>query len=667
MAELKGFKKWGFRLLAATVIPALLLGLFELGLRLLGYGRPTSFAIKEQIENRWYYTKNLRFTWRFFPRDIAPDGSAFVYPVEKSPGTIRIFVLGGSAAQGDPVPAYGLARMLRVLLRHQYPGTAFEVINTGIAAINSHVVREIAREVARHEPDLMIVYLGNNEVIGPFGAGNPLLPLSHSLALIRARLWAKKTGLGQLLANVAYAVRSDPDSVKAWRGMEEFLEGQVRADDAALRRTYSHFRRNLADICAAARDRHVPLILCTVGVNLRDSAPFASLHRSDLDEADRRRWSRLYNDAVEHQVAQRFKQAVTSFQEAARIDDRFADLHYHLGKCHWAMKSYEQARSSFVLARDLDTLRFRADTEINRIIRTAAESGRDAGVRLVDVARAFAERSPNGVPGEELFDEHVHMNFTGNYVLARALLAQVCALLPERLRRGPARRSPLGEFEAARRLAMTSHDRMLVLSAVVDRIGKPPFTNQLDAPDRDARLRRKLAALAEAARRQPLHEVRSWYERALEQDPNDWVLRDRFAMHLTALGRDPAAAERHLRIAMKLQRSPEIRSNLGYVLLKQGKLDEALEQMRHAVAKRPRKARFRHNLARVLTAKGEHEEAVTEYRMAAALAPDSPSIRYELAEVLLHLGRTEQAIEAYRDVVRLAPNAGAARRTRGSE
>ena len=46
----------------------------------------------------------------------------------------------------------------------------FEVVNTAVTAINSHVVREIASDLEEIESDLWIVYMGNNEVYGPFGA-----------------------------------------------------------------------------------------------------------------------------------------------------------------------------------------------------------------------------------------------------------------------------------------------------------------------------------------------------------------------------------------------------------------------------------------------------------------------------------------------------------------
>ena len=104
------------------------------------------------------------------------------------PDTYRIFVLGESAAMGDPDPAYGFSRYLEVMLRERFPNTKFEVINTGIVAIDSHVILPIARELARYKPDLFIVYAGNNEVVGPYGPGTALTGSSLNLSAIRTSI-----------------------------------------------------------------------------------------------------------------------------------------------------------------------------------------------------------------------------------------------------------------------------------------------------------------------------------------------------------------------------------------------------------------------------------------------------------------------------------------------
>ena len=72
---------------------------------------------------------------------------------------------------GDPEPAFGFGRILQVLLQAKYPARHFEVVNVAITAINSHVIRQIARDCAPRQGDLWIIYMGNNEVVGPFGAG----------------------------------------------------------------------------------------------------------------------------------------------------------------------------------------------------------------------------------------------------------------------------------------------------------------------------------------------------------------------------------------------------------------------------------------------------------------------------------------------------------------
>src|SRR5262249_49934397 len=123
----------------------------------------------------------------------------FALPKRKAPGTYRIFVLGESAAMGFPDPSTSFARVLEVMLRERHPDTRFEVVNAAMVAINSHIVLPIARQCVRHEPDLFIVHLGNNEVVGPFGAAGVLGPFSASRGMIQANLAVKTARSGQLL------------------------------------------------------------------------------------------------------------------------------------------------------------------------------------------------------------------------------------------------------------------------------------------------------------------------------------------------------------------------------------------------------------------------------------------------------------------------------------
>ena len=70
-----------------------------------------------------------------------------------------------------------------------------------MTAINSHVAVEIARDCAAHQPDLFVVYMGNNEVVGPFGPATVFQQWSPNRKLIRATAWLKSTRVGQLLGD----------------------------------------------------------------------------------------------------------------------------------------------------------------------------------------------------------------------------------------------------------------------------------------------------------------------------------------------------------------------------------------------------------------------------------------------------------------------------------
>ena len=239
--KLPAWRLWLFRLMAVILIPAVLIVLLEIGLRIFGYGYPTDFALKEKIDGRKVYLNNLSFCWRFFPKNIARPQLPFSIPVDKPKDSYRIFILGGSAAWGTPDHTYSFGRILEVMLRDRFPGIHFELVNAAVTAINSHVVLEIAKDCAEYQPDLFVTYLGNNEVVGPFGAGTVFSPLSPSLFIIRLSLWAKTIRTGQLLGNLMTAI-SPKSTPVSWKGMEMFLKKQVPADSPALEIVYNNFK-----------------------------------------------------------------------------------------------------------------------------------------------------------------------------------------------------------------------------------------------------------------------------------------------------------------------------------------------------------------------------------------------------------------------------------------
>ncbi|MCC5834189.1 MAG: tetratricopeptide repeat protein [Opitutales bacterium] len=578
---------WSLRIAAAVLVPGLILGLaffvLEFGLRLTGTGNPTSFYQPQMINGQVYLQANDRFTFRFFPRALARDIIPHRLEVPKAPDTYRIFLFGESAANGDPDPAYGFGRQLEVFLNERFPDTRFEVVCTAITAINSHVVLPIAREVAAIEADLWIIYMGNNEVIGPYGAGTVFGQQAPPLPLIRASLAAKRTHTGQAIEALAGSIAGRAGAPENWEGLNLFAEHLLHPSDPSRSRVYRHFERNLGDILAAAGRAQVPVLLGTVASNLRDCAPFASLHSPDLSASEKARWEDAFAVGQTLEAAGSHAEALAHYSEAAALDGQHAELLFRIGRCHDQLGDTVAAASAYSAARDADALAVRADSTINRIIREAAERSANAGVHLVDTVEQLARVSTDGIPGHEYFFEHVHFNPIGNAVIAQIYAEAVMDVLPASLRAtaNPEWTSPASP---QRHLALTLWDQHRLWLEMAARQSRPPFTNRLNNADAIAWCQMRSDRLAEH-KDHPLN--RFIYEQALEARPDDYFLNARFGAFLQMNGLVEEALP-HLRRAADA--FPDFiggQQDLGVALLILGRHAEARERFERVLEINP--------------------------------------------------------------------------------
>ena len=151
----------------------------------------------------------------------------------------------------------------------------------------------------------------------------------------------------------------------------------------------------------------------------------------------------------------RLGQCPANYEAASQLTPLHAELHFKLGPCALALNQFETARNEFTQARDLDTLPFRADSRINAILTAAARHFGGRGVMLeMDADQALAPLSVSGIPGEEVFHEHVHLNFEGNYQLARAFAGVIEGGLPASITHS-AKSAWVGPADCARALGLT--------------------------------------------------------------------------------------------------------------------------------------------------------------------------------------------------------------------
>jgi len=659
-SELSGWRRWAFPLIAVAIIPAMVLASLEAGLRLCGYGYPAEFFVA--VEGADAVTTNPRFGWRFFPRTLARTPQVCYLSAHKPALSYRIFVLGGSAAMGTPDASFGFGRMLELMLRESYPEAEFQVINTAMTAINSHVMLTIGRECAAYRPDLFLVYLGNNEVVGPWGPGSVLKSGSPPRGLIRLGIRAKALRLGQLLDRLLVGVSRGAEGPGEWKGMEMFLERRVARDDPRLDRVYADFRENLTDLTRTAARAGAEVVLSTVASNLRDCPPFASLHRDDLTAAELARWQESYARAGVLRDRGAHAEAVVALREALGIDDRFAELHFRLASSSLELAQLEPARRHFTLARDLDTLRFRADSRINRMIREVAAEGASEGIHLVDGERilAAAPETRDGLLGNELFYEHVHLNFHGNYRLARAFFDRVEDLLPARIRARAPRRAPPTLERCAELLAHTDWDRYRMAASIVAMTRRPPFTHQLGHAARIRARRHELARLRRRSR-EGIEQSERIYRAALARAGEDLRLRVKFASLLMDRRKFAEAAEQWRTLTERVPGIVEWHTQLGFALADQGQIEQAVAELRRAVALMPRSAPAYVNLGTVVEKQGDSEAAAALYRKARELDPRLLRARFNLGVLLEKEGKYAAAAEQYRQALGIDPASAEAR------
>ena len=644
--RLHGWKLWRWRLLALAGVPLLVFAVIELALRVAGFGYPTSFLLPSVNHDHATWVQNNRFGWRFFGKRLARVPRPLSIVQDQPGDTIRIFVFGESAAFGDPQPAFGLPRVLQAALSLRHPHMKFEVVNAAMTAINSHVIVPLARDCTRAQGDIWIIYMGNNEVVGPFGAGTIFGSQAPPLPFIRTTLALKSTRLGQFIDAAHERWGKSAANKMDWDGMTMFLDQEVRADDLRMANVYRNFARNLSDIIQAGHDQGAGVVVSTVAVNLKGCAPFATQNRPGLSDADKRSWTELLRLGTQAQTQGKFAEAEDHFRRAAQIDETSAELQFRLGRCRLAMGDLTGAQKALLAARDLDTLRFRCDSRLNDLIRKAAAGREGNRILLADSERAFAAASPDGVAGREWFYEHVHLTFEGNCLLARTLTEQIEKLLPP----DASGSKPVWPTVAdcARRLGRTDRDLREALVTILARLTKAPFKTQINHDEQVQRITVQARQLAEqnpsASLAQALEVVRA----AVTASPEDPQLYEQLAAVERSAGQLTEAEAAGRREVDLLPSSAVGWSQLGYTYVLEKKYGDAVRADQRAFDLNPQDVEPLQNLATALRQMGRTEDAQREFRRVVSISPGFGIGWVSLGQVLEGLGRKDEAADCYR-------------------
>lgn len=167
-----------------------------------------------------------------------------------------------------------------------------------------------------------------------------------------------------------------------------------------------------------------------------------------------------------------------------------------------------------------------------------------------------------------------------------------------------------------------------------------------------------------------------YYRKAIGVAPSDIDLRLAYAKILDKLGSSDTAVEEYNFILArtsdnkdvlysleriykkKLEESPNdatVTSNLGAIMQKQGKYDEALRYYSKAEYLDPSNINTRINVGTLYQQKGDYKTAITAYDSILILYPDNAQANLYKAQSLAALGDKQQALNLYKKVLNTEP------------
>ncbi|NOX66927.1 MAG: hypothetical protein GXO85_14310 [Chlorobi bacterium] len=374
-----GRKKYPFYYnLILIAIPFIAIFLLEYTLDYFDYGR--EYNQWETVDNqKMMLTTEIAFRY-FYQTESIPYPAQDLFDIKKKPGAIRVFILGGSSAAGYPFSPNGsFSKYIRKRLELVYPYKTIEVINCAMTAINSYSLLDMLPGILEQKPDILLIYAGHNEYYGALGAGS-LETLGNSRGLVNFMLSINHYKTIQLIRDVIQDVIRLFSSNEKRTGtlMSRMAKEQsIEINSDTYKVGINQFEGNLRDMLKMAKKANVKVILSDLTCNLKDQPPFISIDR---------------------------------------FENESANAAYELGQEILKNGDNKDALQFFVRAKDLDALRFRAPSEMNKIIYKLAD---EFNYPVVKADSTFNALSKDGIVGNNLMTDHLHPTLDGYQILGK--------------------------------------------------------------------------------------------------------------------------------------------------------------------------------------------------------------------------------------------------------
>ena len=525
----------------------------------------------------------------------------------KQKDTFRIFCVGGSTTYGRPYSdRTSFAGWLRHMLPHVDPSRNYEVINAGGISFASYRVTNVMTEVAEYAPDLFIVYSGHNEFLEDRTYRNSFLGPSNLTAvsgiLSQTRIFAVTHSLLGKDQSSAPKHRTILPSEVTTRLDQAVGPQDYERDETLKLQIQQHYELNMRRMIDIASHADAKILFVVPASNLKDSAPFKSQHSDTVVIANQIRFEDLYRRSETHLNSGDSGQALAAISEALEIDSGMAHGHFLHGRVLLKMNRTKEAHAAFTRAIDKDICPLRILPAMQQAVRRAASA---AGIPCVNFDKLVEQNAEDGIPGNDLFLDHVHPTIRGNRLLALSIIQS------------------LTEENWIRVAGTWNDDAVQTLTEELE--------ESVDDSQHGIALRNLSKVLGWARKAM---EARRLALQAVQLAPTDPETQFQAGIVSEAAG-DIELAEEYYRRAGELDVDfHAVRLNLGVVLGKLNRLDEAAEQFQAGLRVQPDSAELLANLAMVYGLQKDFSQA-EKYQLMAVEHADAAS-RTQMTETLLY-------------------------------
>ena len=365
-------------------------------------------------------------------RSVIPDSRQLLFRPEsftwpKPADEFRIFCLGGSTVQGRPFAIEtAFSTWLELSLQECDPSHPWEVVNCGGVSYATYRLVPVVREILQYKPDLLVLYTGHNEFLEDRSYAHlkrhPTVVRNIQSQLSRLRvvqfpraLWSRTetTQPGTTLAAEVDALLDHRGGIADYQRDPEWRQMVIE-----------HFQYNLDKMLHLALQAGVPVILIDPVSNIKDTPPFKSVVDTNLSTDQRKRFEALWSSACELPPGSEDKQH-NLLRQALELDPGHAGAYYLLGRVQESLRRYDQAKASYLRAKDEDICPLRMLEPMHRALRTIAKR---LDVPLLELRRTWEQQARHGLIGDDLLLDHVHPNISGHQKIAEMLIEQMVNL-----------------------------------------------------------------------------------------------------------------------------------------------------------------------------------------------------------------------------------------------